>query len=871
MSIKKKKILFKIIFFCFLMICCIPIVLYFSIPFFLNSSLFSQNLQKYLPLNLSWDVRRLSLTGFDINSLLAGSENKKTLSIKSLNLDYSPAQIFNKHIQKISFSGIELYCGLKQGEFYFQGFDLNEFLKQIDSNKTPSASKQISLPFSFEKLEIHNAVIVFNWENQSFRIPFNLEVILENNHLLKGILKVYPRNQEISAIFCLDIFNKKIDLDIKGSSIKIERFADITGFIQGLYLSGNLDIAGDLEIQIEPFNLISACAALSFQNKGSFYHDFKLKKYLNPDKQFNLDIQYLNDNKWKLSADSLFLEHPFKISMDQVNAWFNQDAEKLECSGNIQIGIKGSGLDFIPYFQTINPLILKQEFSAEILKNGQWDFKLKTMPGVNPFKPPVVKLDKAEFVINPPEIEINASGKSRMEKAVFKINTDKAELKSGDIFINIPYLSVSGKTAYDKKDNLYCNGDLNIKADIQDLKSKTHIKDIKAGFPFQWPWKKNNKKGELSALSIIWNKINFGDLKGFIYQDDTGVIFDGKHLSQIIPGFKINIKADSNLVNQEKHAQIKFSSIYKKTKPFNLGTIHKTAKGIEFDGLLKLNGVFNLDKTGVKAEMDAGLDNTNIRIKEKDMAFENIDLNFSISDLFKMRSLPKQPLGIEKISIGSININNAYFEFQTESDRSVLIEKGFFKWCKGNINAQALRIIPGLNNYDMILYCDRLNLAELFMQLGVAKAEGQGNVSGRIPVVFNNGNLSFQDGFLFSTPGQGGTIHLTGAEILTQGIPKHTRQYNQIDLAREALKDYDYQWVKLLMNTEGENLMLKINFDGKPSSPLPFIYDQDFGGFVRIESGKQLSDFQGIRLNVNMGIPLNEILKNKGILDYFNK
>lgn len=302
----------------------------------------------------------------------------------------------------------------------------------------------------------------------------------------------------------------------------------------------------------------------------------------------------------------------------------------------------------------------------------------------------------------------------------------------------------------------------------------------------------------------------------------------------------------------------------------NLGVVHQAAKGIKFDGLFKLNGKLRFDDKGLRCRMDSKLDNANIRIEKNNVSLENIDLNFSSSDIFQMRSNPQQKLAIGSITIGNINLSNGLFEFQLESDRSVLIEKGVFQWCNGSVNVQALRINPGEHDYNIILYCDRLNLAQLLMQLGVARAEGQGAVSGRIPVRFNKGNLSFDDGFLFSTPGDGGTIHLAGAEILTQGIPKGTVQFNQIDLAKEALKDYDYNWVKLLMNTEQENLMLKITFDGKPSNPLPFIYNEDFGGFVRVNSGKQLSDFQGIRLNVNMGIPLNKILKHKGILDSFN-
>ena len=102
---------------------------------------------------------------------------------------------------------------------------------------------------------------------------------------------------------------------------------------------------------------------------------------------------------------------------------------------------------------------------------------------------------------------------------------------------------------------------------------------------------------------------------------------------------------------------------------------------------------------------------------------------------------------------------------------------------------------------------------------------------------------------------------MQGSEVLTAGIPQGTSQYNQIELARHALKDYDYEWAKITMNTTDENLLVQLQFDGKPAEPLPFVYDPAVGGFVRTDPGEPGSIFQGIRLDVNVTLPLNRMLR----------
>ncbi|MDH3393300.1 MAG: YdbH domain-containing protein, partial [Desulfobulbaceae bacterium] len=191
----------------------------------------------------------------------------------------------------------------------------------------------------------------------------------------------------------------------------------------------------------------------------------------------------------------------------------------------------------------------------------------------------------------------------------------------------------------------------------------------------------------------------------------------------------------------------------------------------------------------------------------------------------------------------------------------ILIESGSCRWCKGRLDMKSIRFTPSVKAYDLVLYCDRLHFATLLEQLGAARgAVGDGRLNGRIALHVEKGNLRFEDGFLYSTPGDGGSLRLTGSERLSAGIPTDTVQFTQIDLAREALKDYNYDWARLSISSEGENLLLGLQLNGKPAKPLPFVYRKDIGGFARVEADSPGSVFQGIRLDVNFRLPINTIL-----------
>ncbi|MGD9252133.1 MAG: YdbH domain-containing protein, partial [Desulfobacterales bacterium] len=240
-------------------------------------------------------------------------------------------------------------------------------------------------------------------------------------------------------------------------------------------------------------------------------------------------------------------------------------------------------------------------------------------------------------------------------------------------------------------------------------------------------------------------------------------------------------------------------------------------------------------------------------------------------DLLAMRTAPRQSFFFERAYIGDIAATDGQIDLQIEPGGVLFLEQIQFKWCQGIVYLPATRIVPGNDDYELTLWCDRLKLAHLLEQLGAAQVEGGGTVSGRIPVRFRRGQVLVDSGFLYSSPGEGGTIKLRGTEMLTAGIPPGTPEYTQLELARQALKEYDYHWVKLSLATAPEEdlLRLKLQLDGKPSRPLPFIYDPSAGGFVPAGPDSKGSTFQGISLDVNFSLPLNRLMEYKDLMKLF--
>ncbi|MFH0728186.1 MAG: YdbH domain-containing protein [Pseudomonadota bacterium] len=394
------------------------------------------------------------------------------------------------------------------------------------------------------------------------------------------------------------------------------------------------------------------------------------------------------------------------------------------------------------------------------------------------------------------------------------------------------------------------------------------ITDISGKIPFQWPLAGAGAAGEFSAKSLQWQHLSLGAIAAAVHQREKGVVVSGSYNSLLLPGLSVGLSGNAALTENGWIAagQILLPE-YRVREDVDLGQFVKEAAGIFFKGEISLAADLAVSESCPAGSMTLGLRDARVKFADTGFAVDGLSMTLAFPEVTSLRSAPRQVLRVNKLSLGDIVATDFSADFQIESPTTLFIEQSRFNWCGGKVGTQAFRISPGADDYRLTLYCDRLKLAKILEQFGAAKAEGDGTVNGRVPVSFSGTQLTFQDGFLYSTPGDGGKIKLADTKILTAGLPSGSPEFLQMEIAGEALKDFEYSWVKMNLGTEGDTLLMQLKFDGKPAAPLPFIYQRDIGRFIRVEADAKGSVFQGIRLDVNFRLPLDDILKYKELLN----
>ena len=303
------------------------------------------------------------------------------------------------------------------------------------------------------------------------------------------------------------------------------------------------------------------------------------------------------------------------------------------------------------------------------------------------------------------------------------------------------------------------------------------------------------------------------------------------------------------------------------TLPGNLKGFTPALGGISGQGKLEATARLQLDRGIPEVPLTLRLSNLNINHSQSKTVLNGLTLGLAFNDLLTTRSEPDQRITFKRLQLGSVTLDNGDIRYQIEAPHSVLVEGCTMDWAGGHIGTHAFRLNPAVEDYMVTLYCDRVELARALGQLGMTQAQGGGTANGRIPLRYSDGSLTFDKGFLYSTPGEKGVLRIEGTEILTAGVPPGSPQYAQLDLASEALKDFSYEWAKISMNTQDKELVVALELDGKPAKPLPFTYSRDIGGFARVSANSPGSVFQGIRLDVNFRLPLDQLLQYRQLLD----
>jgi hypothetical protein len=868
------------------------------------------------------DVRRIGITGVDLGDFRIGTKENAGFSVSSVQIDYSLVGLFKRQVKRVIISGVELNFEYKDEKPFVSGIDLYKVFAGLKMNSA-AASSDISFPVSIGNLEIRNALINLTWEGRPFKLPFEMKATSENTDMtvMNTVFNLYLRGQKIVLKADTDLKKKSASIDFIVKPVRVERFADLIKDISDLRLFGEVDLEVKAKMEFMPFKISSFYGLCELRDGKFISKNIVLQNSHNKGEElpFQIELNHSGGNEWKFSATSLSLISPMHMQLAGIHSIIKTDPDTVESSGRVMIDLKKTPKKQKTPVRVLEPISLCVNFLTRYTKDGKWKFDiyntaskvsaiqttecimevsdmriLSKMPefqvsgnrmgseylfDYNVIIPNIV-LDAKSKEIAFPQLSlkgkagINNSENENKGFVAFQINKPDAYLTIGPSKVKIPEISFSARYGKEKEKSMHFDGEFKFKdGGIIDSKSKARIKGISGNLPFSWPYKGNGKDGNFSFKTLQWKMLDLGSIGGTVRQNKTGIFYKGEYKNRLLPGLFATFSGNSGFIYSKGfETDLQLRLLHDSaSQDIDLGQYLPEAKGIVVNGELEAIGKFHAGGNKIKCSLNSKLNNGQVKIKEEGIFVESVDISLSMPELLKLRSAPKQQIRFKKASFRDLFVTDVKIDFQIESATSFFIEKSELKWCNGHVYTQPLRISPDGKEYSITLFCDRLNLAIILEQFGAAKATGDGTVSGTIPIRYNNGKIRFDDGFLFSSPGEGGHIRLMETEALSAGIPPDTQQFAQLELAKEALKNYMYDWAKLKFITEGEDLLLKMELDGKPAKTLPFVYQKELGGFKKVEADDMGSHFQKIHININFRLPLNKIIEHKELLKILNQ
>lgn len=403
----------------------------------------------------------------------------------------------------------------------------------------------------------------------------------------------------------------------------------------------------------------------------------------------------------------------------------------------------------------------------------------------------------------------------------------------------------------------------NTRLDVGQISSALFSLDsVAISLPWAFNLGEGQHNGSFKLNGIKARGVELGSLVGKLTQSGDLVEFDLRD-NLLYPDLELSLRGRSDLFKGHPSAFLSF----KKTDPasaWDLGMLAPALDGWTLSG--GLAAVFNYD-AGRSPAVSATVSTrrASVRNAARNAVVDGLNVSIEIPDLIKPSTPPEQTIMADRVAFGRVNATNLFLAFQIESTSSFFLERCNFDWCGGNVYARAGRYKthPGAQDeFELALNCSALRLADVINQFWDWRASGSGVLSGRIPLTYKNGEFSFNDGYLHSTPGESGILSVPAATGLATALPEGSDANIQMQITEEALKKFIYDWARVKIDTKDGLLDVELKLYGKPADPLPFVPDGQ--GFAKTSDIHSKTVFQGIGLDINVTpFKFNELLRYK--------
>ena len=844
--------------------------------------------------------------------LKIGAPEEPALQIDSLRVGYSLGSIIRGKVYLIEINGLAINLEISEDGLRLPGFDPGK----ISGSQSSKEAHALGPSLRFDDFKINNGRLKALYEGKEVLAPFALQVTAgkmsadngQPPYLLK--LQVASEGENVLIAGSFDLAVNRGTCSLTADSLDLQKFVFLLGEQGESLRIGKTTVKADAVFSLVPFQMerleiLNDLTSLTLETVPVSFDETATDS----GKPAALQLTVIADRQQYRVTGRATLTEPIGAVITFENTTVFRE-NSLFGSGTATWSFMEDSLPFTigdRLVTVIHPPAFKGNFSFDKDQSGAWQASMENQPGSQPIR---IVQGNNRLTVQGPAGKIAAKGSSDIVELQFAMQLKDLRVERADSpEITLPAVGLQGslkkmivpdaggtvsgnfalespgmkiqRTGFTGKADIALAGRLipqeftdigKLKADgeliinnafFADTASEVAASQIEGRIPWQLFNPDHEYPGKLNISKITWRKNDLGTLQANIALKDLNYSWSGRFFHSLPSGLVTGIKGQARIADSGVRADMHIAMEMMPFMPLQLGRLSPALTRSTISGALGLKGDFLFDEQGFQGNFGLELKNGRLEFSEKKYFIDNISASLEFPSLPALRSAPAQTAAFDRASIGDIVFEKGRVTWQLESPSSVLIDDGEVNWAGGRISTREVRISPDKRAIAATIYCDELLLTEILAQAGVKNASGEGTVSGRLPLRIGKNTIDVNEGLLYSSPEHGGFIRLSALDVLSAGIPKNTPQFAQIDFAAEALKNFQYNWVRLLLNSEGEDLVMQMQMDGRPVKSLPFRYDSQTGMLRRSADGEKGID-QPIRLDVNFRLPLNRLLGYSG-------
>jgi hypothetical protein len=820
-----------------------------------------------------FSISRLSLNGCSIH--VAGRPQfSSPIVAGNIRIDWTPSGLLHRRIEKISSNGLQINL-----------VDLppTKPPSQMNPGHDESPGEHRSLPIIIDQLEINNGALYFPAGKSVVYLPFtfsghrvgeydmadpneavNFQIRMQvAEHIVNAFITVHPSqgklsgkldsNLDLASLALIIPFPISPVQELQGvGQFKIEAAVQLAPFsvesVEASLVFDNLMVTGNGfsvgTLQSQPARIAISGSGTQFQAKGRGFH---IASPLRTGLDFDTQISFIeNSLQWQGTLDLKPEEGPVL-----------EDRFVLKDAGPVRISFAGSK---------------SEEKTSVHLTTGRIN---DSTVG------PSFSIHQDDITVAVEGFDIDARITYEQQPGVnalagtVALNGHNVTVNAPQGFIKVPRLAVQAEgTVISGQVGPSFTARFNVDdASLEIKKQRLQLLGIQFELPVAWPFVGNTRKGILRMDTLRVDGKNLGSFTAEMVQDVKNLKVDGLLQTPLFPEEKISVSGTVRLPGQKENiAELAFSLTNGSVAVDNLVPFVPALEGVAGSGNIDVQGNLAISPCGLSGQADLAFNNGNLFLNDAETEIENISFSLRFPDFPSLNTAPMQQFSIGAIRKKKLVVNEVKVWFEIESPQSLFIEKISGRWSGGRVFTSSFRLQNDQDELDVALFFDRVELSSILSQFSLAEAGGEGRLSGRVPLTYAKGRFFVDDGFLFSSPGEKGYLKIKQSKYLETTIPAGVPQFSPLHFAGAALADFEYNWAKLQIKSEGENLLLKLQVDGKPREKLPYRFDAKNNVFVRLDDASKGGIDQPIKLDVNFNVPVNEMLQYKdNLMPFFRK